>query len=170
VSIQAYSWAIEQDIVQDHTTQLVLMCLAYYAGVDGLNAFPSVKTLATRARLTERGVQKALRRLIGLGLLEEGNPAIVAAHIQRSDRRPKTYNLIMSRGEPRAPRRAHGVNLTPDGVNLTPERGEYGSPNPTQRSEGEPKKVTREQVEREIAARFGHAVADLARQKRGPKH
>jgi hypothetical protein len=45
------------------TDKLVLLCLAGYASTDGRHVWPSVATLAEDSFLTERAVQKALRRL-----------------------------------------------------------------------------------------------------------
>lgn len=153
LSIQAYSWAIDQQLVSEPTTQLVLMCLAYYAGVDGCNAFPSVARLARDSRLSERAVQKALKRLVELGVIEPGNSAIAAAHIRRSDKRPKNYNIVL-RGERGAPRKANGVNNGRHGVNVVRERGERGAPDPVSDPSINHKSAL-EAVEAELKARFG---------------
>ena len=47
--------------------RLVLLALAYHADAHGLNAFPSVQTLADECNLTRRQVQYNLRALEALG-------------------------------------------------------------------------------------------------------
>lgn len=49
--------------------RLVLLALADYAHDDGSNAHPSVKTLARKARVDERTVQRALADLVATGEL-----------------------------------------------------------------------------------------------------
>jgi DNA-binding transcriptional ArsR family regulator len=142
LSVQAYSWAIDQRIVEDPTTQLVLMCLAYYAGVDGANAFPSVERLSADSRLSERTVQYHLKKLLELGIIEAGNEAVVAAYISRSDRRPSAYNIKLPRGAPNAPRKSlTGCSSQQNGVQLATSRGAPAAPDPILKSEGEPKSV-----------------------------
>ncbi len=60
--------------VLDHSpatlgSRLVLIVLAEHAGPDGRNAYPSVNTIARRARLSRRSVQYALRELENLGCI-----------------------------------------------------------------------------------------------------
>ncbi len=131
LSIQAYSWAIDQQLIDDPITQLVLMCLSYYAGADGSNAFPSVARLARNTRLSERSVQNALRKLIRMKVLVKGNAAVVAAHIEREDRRPHVYNIVIPRGAPDSPRESTGCTSRPNGVHVTTERGAPPAPDPS---------------------------------------
>lgn len=49
--------------------RLVMVALADYAHDDGTNAFPSVPTIARKARVDERTVQRALRELEEAGEL-----------------------------------------------------------------------------------------------------
>lgn len=49
---------------------LVLVALADFASDDTRECWPSLKTIARRARLTERGVRKILRRLEARSLIE----------------------------------------------------------------------------------------------------
>ena len=51
--------------------RLVLLALAEAAHDDGTYAFPKVATLAIRANLSERQVQRCLRNLVGLGEIEQ---------------------------------------------------------------------------------------------------
>jgi hypothetical protein len=170
LSIQAYSWAIEhQERVTDPSCQLVLMCLAYYAGVDGCNAFPSVARIARNSRLSERSVQRALKRLLDLGVIEPGSRIIPAAHIARTDKRPQNYNIVL-RGDTVTPRKGNGVTHSRSGVTNATERGDTVTPDPTSYPSINQKSVL-QTVEAEITERFGAKptsalVNGLAQQKR----
>ncbi len=173
LSIQAYSWAIEhQEVVTDPSCQLVLMCLAYYAGVDGCNAFPSVARIARNSRLSERSVQRSLKKLLELGVIEQGSRIVPAAHIARTDKRPQNYNIVL-RGVTVTPREGSGVTHSRRGVTSTTERGDTVAPDPTSDPSINPKSVL-QTVEEEITHRFGAKptsalVNHLAKQKRAPK-
>lgn len=130
MSWQATAWAIEQPEVKDPITRLVLLCLANYAGADGSNAFPSIERLARDTCLSERAVQYQLRKLVKLMLIRKGNQAIAAAHIQRADRRPTVYDLLLERGAPHAPRQATGCTSEPNGVHIDAPRGAPHAPDP----------------------------------------
>lgn len=170
LSIQAYSWAVEhQETVTDPSCQLVLMCLAYYAGADGCNAFPSVARIARNSRLSERSVQRAIKKLLDLGVIEHGSRIVPAAHIARTDKRPQNYNIVI-RGVMVTPRSGNGVPHSRSGVTLTTERGDTVTPDPTSDPSINRKSVL-QTVEEEIAQRFGTkptaALTErLAQQKR----
>jgi DNA-binding MarR family transcriptional regulator len=165
VSIQAMAWAIEQQEVTDPVTQLVLLCLANYAGAMGQNAYPGIARLARDTRLSERAVQKHLRKLEQMSIITTSGIAP-----SRADKRPRNYQILMSsRGAPNAPRlSATGCTKRPDGVNVVQERGERGAPNPSQRSVREPKSAesVREEWEAENRARFGSTASILTQSKR----
>lgn len=124
---------------------MVLLGLANHAGKTGQHAFPSVKTLAGYARISERQVQRCLAALVDFGLIEHGNQRIVAAEIEREDRRPVCYNLVMKpqvtrgdissprheepqveRGDTLSPREERGDTEDPNGVTGETERGDTG--------------------------------------------
>ena len=97
---------------------VVLLAIADQADDDGRNAWPGMARLATKARVSERAVQRAVVGLVGLGELEVqrqagGPPAL------RADRRPNLFRVLM-----------HGVTLEtprePDGVTLVAVRGDTG--------------------------------------------
>lgn len=67
MSIKLMSWAWELDI--SHTEKLVLICLTDFASDEGV-CFPSIKTIARKCSLTERGVFKVVARLESLGFVE----------------------------------------------------------------------------------------------------
>lgn len=107
MSIQAVAWALAQQAVTESSARFVLVSLANYAGQEGLGAFPAVATICTETGLSERTVRAALRKLEDGGLIERGNQALAAAYIEREDRRPVVYDLLMPAAVPattRAPR------------------------------------------------------------------
>lgn len=144
MSVQAMSWAIEQQHVADPTARHVLLVLANYAGKTGRGAYPSVGTLARETGLSERTVQSKLKHLLSSGLIAFGNQGIAEVDLEgkprRNGYRVNVYDLNLgmqqNRGEVAAPLRgesgdAKGVNLTaPGGVNLTQLRGEPAAPDP----------------------------------------
>lgn len=140
MSIQAMAWAIEHAAVADPTARHVLLCLANYADQDGRAAFPSVGRLCDDTGLSTRTVRAKMDLLEKEGQIRRGNQKIVAAYIDRSDRRPICYDLLMSktphaiaeRGAGAARRKAErGANDDTNGVQMTTERGAGAAPNPS---------------------------------------
>jgi hypothetical protein len=129
----------------------VLLCLANYAGSNGAGAFPSASTLAQDTGLSERTVRYKLDDLEKSGLIQKGNQAIAAVHIDRHDRRPVVYDLQLSRGANPAPRTkrgaddATGCNSRQNGVQSGTERGAAAAPNTSINHQGT------EEQQREIA-------------------
>lgn len=124
------TWALEQQHVTDPTARHVLLCLANYAGPDGCGAFPSVATLSRDTGLAERTVRGKLDALEQAGLIRPGNAAIVAAYIERADRRPVCYDLMLS-GVRHVHPASTGCSSRQNGVQLTTERGAPAAPNPS---------------------------------------
>lgn len=154
MSIQAMAWAIEQQEITDSLARHVLLCLANYADNDGGAAFPSAATLAIDTGMSERSVRNKLDLLEQAGLIRKGNQAIVAAYIERGDRRPICFDLAMpvreekrgARGAGRTSRGAHGAGRDAErgaagsttgctsfhnGVQEIPERGAGAAGNPS---------------------------------------
>ena len=131
------SWALSLPIqsLKDPSARHVLLCLANYAGSNGAGAFPSASTLAQDTGLSERTVRYKLNDLEKSGLIQKGNQAIAAVHIDRHDRRPVVYDLQLLRGANSAPRTkrgaddATGCNSQQNGVQPTTERGAATAPN-----------------------------------------
>ncbi|OAP24178.1 MULTISPECIES: helix-turn-helix domain-containing protein [Amycolatopsis] len=129
MSIEAINWALKharipEDRRDSSSLAVVLIGLANHADPEGRNAFPSLATLASYTRLTERSVRYALRNLEQLGLIQSADPRIVAAHVQRADRRPNGYDLVMASDGPagrgqRLPSAGQheGQNTTPRAAN-----------------------------------------------------
>lgn len=131
MSIQAMSWALEQQIVVDPAARHVLLVLANYAGEAGRAAFPSTARLARETGLSERTVKRKLGCLRAAGVIKLGNQAIAAAHISRVDRRPTCYDLCLARGVTVTPRAEDaGCQWRHDGVTLATSRGVTVTPEP----------------------------------------
>lgn len=71
----------------------VLLCLAEAADEDGCNAFPSVKTIASYAKIHTRTVQRVLGALEKRKLIAKGDQR--AAHYIPEYRRPTVYDLLI---------------------------------------------------------------------------
>lgn len=148
MSIEAVDWAlnaapIPPDRRDASSLAIVLVGLANHADPDGHNAFPAVATLVRYSRLSPRSVQYALRRLAELGLITPSDPAIVAAHLKRADRRPNGWDLAIhstihrvihrngSGAQTLHPGPSNGVQTRPDGVQTTTSRGASTAPEPS---------------------------------------
>lgn len=77
-----------------HVLKSVLLGLANHAYPDGTDAYPSVSTLMRYTALTRRAVQRALRALVDMRLIAEGDQRIVGIKY-RGDRHPTNYNLLI---------------------------------------------------------------------------
>ncbi|MCU8973816.1 helix-turn-helix domain-containing protein [Pseudomonas aeruginosa] len=145
MSVQAMTWALEQQVVTDAAMRHVLLCLANYANEAGKGAFPSIATLSSDTGLSERTVQYKLRSLEEAGVIRRGNQAIAAAYISHRDRLPMVYDLSMERGASVAPGAnddVTGCKPRRNGVQLTTQRGATVAPDPSlnhQRTTKEPK-------------------------------
>ncbi|WP_175768513.1 hypothetical protein [Burkholderia cenocepacia] len=97
MSIQAMAWAIEQQIVTDPPARHLLLCLSNYADHLGRSAFPSAATLMRDTRLSRATLWRKLAVLEDSGAIKPGNQKVVAAYIDRSDKRPVCYDIVMCR-------------------------------------------------------------------------
>lgn len=103
MSIEALMWAMnlapapcDAGGKPNAAAAAVLIGLANHAGPDGRAAFPSVRVLTRYSRLSEATVRAAIARLARAGIIQPGDPAVVAAYIHRGDRRPQVWNLDMT--------------------------------------------------------------------------
>src|SRR5260370_37923894 len=69
MSIRLMSQVWEDARIQSQAELLVLLALADHARDDGL-CWPSIRTIAAKARIEERSAQRIIRRLIEKGLVE----------------------------------------------------------------------------------------------------
>ena len=145
------SWALTQQIVENPAARHVLLCLANYADQNGRSAFPSVSTLVIDTGLSERSVRSKLEHLENLGVITRGNQKVVVAYIDRPDRRPVCYDIVMNLAEKRGANGAGRSEIPVDnsvneilrgangagtgcisfhnGVQMVQERGAGGAPN-----------------------------------------
>ncbi len=73
MSVRVLSWVFDHSDVKHRDDLLVLLVLADHAHDDGTSAYPSVETIARKARLSRRGTFDALKRLTAQGaLMREG--------------------------------------------------------------------------------------------------
>ncbi len=109
--------------------KLVLLCLADHAHEDGAGCFPSVPRIAVRTALSERGVQKILRRLQALG--------IITAYVLGGGRKRATHWRIALRwpGEERANR----VHRFHNDQNSQTVNGVHAKGRTADRENGEPR-------------------------------
>lgn len=147
MSVEATSWALNQQAVTDPAARSVLFGLANHANHEGRHAFPSVNLICRYTGLSPRTVKAKLKLLVDEGLIRRGNQGVAAAIIERSDRRPTVYDLDLSKGlqidpigdeerdaanAPRSAKRGAGETpRKPNGVQLTTERGARAAPEPS---------------------------------------
>ena len=93
MSVEAFSWALNEAPCDSPTQKLVLLALANHARPDGSSAFPSVSTIKRYTLLSERAIREKLVELESLGVISRSDPRVVAAYISRADRRPQGWNL-----------------------------------------------------------------------------
>ena len=136
MSVEAISWALNDAPITNPTSKLVLIALANHARPNGSTAFPSVKTICRYTCLSERSVRTHLDKLEADGIIRKCDQAIVAAYIDRPDRRPQGYDLcigvrqvqvVEDRGAVKVDR---GAGKDPIGVQVMQARGAPPAPKP----------------------------------------
>lgn len=85
------AWSAPTDV--QGSQLLVLLALSWNAKNDGTEAFPSVATLAARARVSERTVQRQLRSLEKRGLV------VATAHEKGGRNNPTHYAITAKKGD-----------------------------------------------------------------------
>ncbi|RKR02615.1 helix-turn-helix protein [Kushneria sinocarnis] len=154
MSVEATSWALQQQAVTDPGARSVLFGLANHANHEGRHAFPSVDLLRRYTGLGRRTVITKLKLLQEKGLVRRGNQKVAAAIIERADRRPTVYDLALGTGlepidlgdeqTPDQPQQQGAGNAPRDnerdasdapryhnGVQMTTERGARVAPEPS---------------------------------------
>lgn len=136
MSVRAISWVWEHSEAGG-TDRLVLLAIADAADDRGLNAWPSVATIASKCNVSSRTVQRAIYALEELGELRVVKQA--GGHgAMRADRRPNRYELPKFHGvTERHPEPSDGVTSCqngvtdcPDGVTPVTQRGDTGVTQP----------------------------------------
>lgn len=97
MSWQAQAWAIEMGkrFELDPGHRWMLTILANYADPEGNDIYPSISTLMADTGFGENTVRRHIKHLMACGLMAYGNQAVVALKVNRADRRPKVYQLLM---------------------------------------------------------------------------
>lgn len=148
MSVRVMSWVFDHSTVRHRGDLLVLLVLADHAHEDGTSAFPSVDTIAAKARLTRRGAQLALRRL-------EAECAI-AREEHRGPKGTTSYRVLMT-GEVTSQRSHFTGEVSDTGGRTESHEGAKGSsPEPSIEPSEEPSSSSSELDD----AAFFHQVFD----------
>lgn len=156
MSLKVITWVLEHSEAK-LGQRLVLLALADHACDDGTDAYPSVSTIARKARMSERAVQTSLKALSGSG-------QVVCMGV--SQKGTKNYTIIgpfNEGGEESAP-----PKLTTQGAKLTTSGGEESAPEPSLEPSLEPSNTSSAQ------ARLPEQIGDRrwrvasSRQGKGP--
>ena len=119
MSIRLMSQVWEDTRVESQSELLVLLALADHARDDGL-CWPSMRSIAVKARIEERSAQRIVRRLIEKGLIE----LVSQGGCIDGCNTPNRYRVVL--GEPR---QTHGVTDGRPGVTVSQGvRGDLASP------------------------------------------
>ena len=149
MSVRVSSWVWQHSTVAHRGDLLVLLVLADHAQDDGNGAYPSVATIARKARLSRRGAFLALERLKAEGA--------IAPHGPRGPRGTVSYRVLMPEGV----QSLHGAasapvqSVTPRGEVTAPEGVHSPAPEPSS-NHPEPSPPTPPQA-------GGHDLPPLAR-------
>jgi hypothetical protein len=113
---------------QEGGALLLLLAIADYAHDDGRNAYPSLKTLARKTRLSRRHIINLIKKLEDAGELVVDRGAGPDHGTGPTHR----YQIIMGGGEVSSPPMAEGSELSsPPGVKSVHQGGEVSSPKPS---------------------------------------
>lgn len=109
--------------------KMVLLVIADHANDEGTEAWPSQATIAAKASISVRTVQRAVNSLVSSGFLRLEKHAGGSANC-RDDRRPHRYTMIVSalRGDSATTRTVRGDSDNLDGATLTPATGRLSRP------------------------------------------
>jgi hypothetical protein len=119
VSIRLMSQVWEDTRIESQAELLVLLALADHARDDGL-CWPSMRSIAGKARIEERSAQRIIRRLIDKGLIE----LVSKGGCIEGQNTPNRYRVIASEsGGSHAPTHSHPVATASRGI-----RGDRESP------------------------------------------
>lgn len=144
MSVEAIAWVLNHAPVESPVSKLVLVALANHAHPDGSASFPSVSTICRYTCLSERSVRQHLDSLEKLGVIRRCDQRIVAAYIQRSDRRPIGYDIVMDGVQEMQVVEARGAGDAVNGVQEIPLRGAGDAPKPSNK----PSKETHDEFAR----------------------
>lgn len=99
------SWALNEAPVDEPVQVLILVAMAERANDDGTDTHQSIATIADKARVSNRTVQRELRKLELLGIISKGDQDLVAKF--PGNRRPVVYDIdtTLRRGDILSPQR-----------------------------------------------------------------
>ena len=111
------------------TEKMVLLVIADHANDEGTEAWPSQATIANKASISIRTVQRSVNSLVEKGYIWMQKGAGGSATC-RDDRRPHRYtiNLATLRGDVATTRKRRGDADDVDGATLTPSTGRLSRP------------------------------------------
>lgn len=152
MSVRVMTWVWEQSR-STKTDRLVLLAIADCAADDGSNAYPSMAELVRKTGLTDRGVQKAIARLVELGELVVGRNS--------GPKGCNRYRVVMPTPEHRSPPPPNAVRVTPErrspGTVLEPSIEPSVEPSPSSHPTKDiaiPDRIDVEQICRHLADRI----------------
>ena len=96
VSQRCVEWALDEAPVPASLVA-ALVVIARIAHNDGTASYQSIPTIAAKLRKSARQAQREIRALLKLGLIREGNQALVE-HLSAGSR-PIVYDLCLDRVE-----------------------------------------------------------------------
>ena len=95
MSIQVISWALNQAPVTAPVHVLILVAMAERCNDDGTESRQSVKTIAKKARVSPRTVQRELKTLEQMGVVRRGDQSKNEQAGIPGNRRPVVYDLAI---------------------------------------------------------------------------
>lgn len=140
MSVRAIGWVWDNS-ESEGAARLVLLAIADCANAPGMDAWPSMAEICRKTRLSERGVQKAIGKLVEIGELE----------VSRGAGRGRTnrYRIVMEtpnpvRGskpvnpEPRSPEPRSPEHSSPERRSRNPEQSSPGTVRTVSTTNGPP--------------------------------
>lgn len=109
--------------------KMVLLVIADHANDEGTEAWPSQATIALKASISVRTVQRSVNSLVSAGFLRVEKHAGGSANC-REDRRPHRYtmNLKRLRGDAQTTRKKRGDSSDENGATFTTDTGRLSRP------------------------------------------
>ena len=138
MSIRLMSQVWEDTRIESQAELLVLLALADHARDDGL-CWPSMRSIAGKARIEERSAQRIIRRLIEKGLVE----LVSQGGCIDGCNTPNRYRVVGSE-----PRQTHGVTEGRPGASVS--RGVRGDPESSRGDREDEKVVTQSHPNHQI--------------------
>jgi len=93
MSIKVTGWALNEAPVEQPVQVLILVAMAERCNDDGTCSYQSVKTIASKARISPRTVHREFKNLEAMGVIRRGDQA-AAEHLP-VNRRPVVYDLAV---------------------------------------------------------------------------